>query len=81
MNYVRKILCFFDYTLTKIEEYILDSLSFKQLSMACIEICIKNVWLLKIKSVIGASTLYSFGISDGFDYALEKLFLIHSIIK
>jgi hypothetical protein len=47
----------------KVDEPILDSLSFKQLSMAFIEICLRNVWFLKIKSaigplsVIGASTL------------------------
>jgi hypothetical protein len=48
----------------KIGEPILDSLSFKQLSMTFIEICLRNVWLLKIKSAIGflsfigASTLF-----------------------
>jgi hypothetical protein len=48
----------------KIEEPIPDSLSFKQLSMTFLEICLRNVWLLKIKStigplsIIGASTLF-----------------------
>jgi hypothetical protein len=50
-------------TLNKEEEPISDSLSFKQLFMPFIEICLRNVWHLKIKStigplfVIGASTL------------------------
>jgi hypothetical protein len=39
--------------LVKAEEPIPDCLSFKQLSMAFIEICLKNVWLFKIKSAIG----------------------------
>ena len=49
--------------LVTVKEPIPDSLSFKQLSMAFLEICLKNDWLLKIKSaigplsVIGASTL------------------------
>jgi hypothetical protein len=38
---------------TKVEEPSLDSLRFKQLSMAFIETCLRNVWLLKIKSAIG----------------------------
>jgi hypothetical protein len=38
---------------TKVEEPVLDSLSFKQLSMTCIDTCLRNVWHLKIKSVIG----------------------------
>jgi hypothetical protein len=56
----------------KIEEHVLDSLSFKQLSMACIETCVRNVWHLKIKSVtgplfvIGASTLASVAKSHDF---------------
>jgi hypothetical protein len=46
-----------------VEEPIPDSLSFNQLSMACIETWHMNLWLMKIKStigpldVIGASTL------------------------
>jgi hypothetical protein len=39
--------------LDNVEEPVPDSLSFKQLSMACIETCLRNVWHLKIKSVIG----------------------------
>jgi hypothetical protein len=48
----------------KVEEPIPDSLSFSQLSMVCIETCLRDVWHLKIKSVIGpmsviaASTLF-----------------------
>jgi hypothetical protein len=57
----------------KVEEPVPDSLSFKQLSMAWIETCLRNVWGLKIKSVIGplsvigASTLESIQVlfSDG----------------
>jgi hypothetical protein len=47
----------------KVEEPIQDIFSFKQLSMAFIDICVRNVWLLKIESaigplsIIGASTL------------------------
>jgi hypothetical protein len=37
----------------KVEEPVLESLSFKQLSMAWIDTCLRNVWGLKLKSVIG----------------------------
>jgi hypothetical protein len=48
---------------SKVEETISNSLSFKQVSMAFIATCLRNVWYLKIKYaveplfVIGVSTL------------------------
>jgi hypothetical protein len=56
--------CSFGLYSNKVKEPIPNNLSFKQLSMAFIETCLKNVWLLKIMSAIGplsvtrASTLY-----------------------
>jgi hypothetical protein len=38
---------------SKVEEHILDSLSLKQVSMAFIATCLRNVWYLKIKAPIG----------------------------